>query len=52
MTWKRTSQMFHTGTKINSNKMFSMQLKPKRMKKEESRKRVQLPEAATISNCS
>lgn len=49
---KNTDLVFHIA-KVNSNKkIFCMQLKPKQRKKEESRKRVQLPEAATVSNCS
>lgn len=46
------AQMFHTAKIMSNKKIFCMQLKPKQKKKEESRKRVQLPEAATVSNCS
>lgn len=44
-------QMAMVKTQLRS-KIFGMHFKPKQEKKEESRKHVQLPEAATVFNCS
>lgn len=45
------SQMAVVGTQLRSE-ILCMHFKPKHEKKEESRKHVQLPEAATVFDCS